>query len=96
MKSSDGSVQDAFVVWEGGDDIATCKDLNGAARVAKALRLEGSVENIWITKGPEFETVYDDPRPKIALPGHLIDQGLRKSCRRSREMKTPPKGNDFS
>lgn len=69
MRFADGSVQDTLIVWEGGNDVAICKELDGATRVAKALRLAGSsVENIWVTKGSEFETVYDDPKPQAKSP----------------------------
>ncbi|MFP3637584.1 hypothetical protein [Paraburkholderia sp. SIMBA_054] len=63
VRRADGSIQDGFVVWDGGADVAKCNDLDGATRVAQALRISGSVEHIWVTKGSDFENVYDDPKP---------------------------------
>jgi hypothetical protein len=63
VQLADGSIHDGFIVWEGGADVARCKDLDGATRVAKALRLAGSLEHLWVTKGAEFENVCDDPKP---------------------------------
>jgi hypothetical protein len=61
IRLADGSIQDGFIVWEGGADVARRSGVEGAKRVAQALRTAGSVEHIWVTKGSEFESVYDDP-----------------------------------
>lgn len=61
----DGLIKDVFTVWEAGTDVASCNDVACATRVAKALRRAGSTENIWVTRGSEFENVYDDPKPEV-------------------------------
>jgi hypothetical protein len=65
VQLADGSIQDGFTVWEGGADVARCNDVEGAMRVASALRLSGSVEHLWVTKGAKFENVYDDPAESL-------------------------------
>ena len=58
---------DQHIVWEGGKDVAICDERESAIRVARGLRLAGSLENLWITKGAEFEIVYDDPEPQTPV-----------------------------
>ncbi|CAG9186049.1 hypothetical protein LMG32289_06235 [Cupriavidus pampae] len=52
---------DEHIVWEGGSDIATCNSLADAKRVAQAIRCSGSKACIWISNGPEFDTVFTEP-----------------------------------
>jgi len=58
---------DEHIVWEGGYDVATCNELESATKIACALRLAGSKENLWITRGAEFDIVYDDPKPQALV-----------------------------
>ena len=72
VRLGNGWIQDGFIVWEGGTDVARCNDLERATRVAQALRLAGSLENIWVTKGSEFENVFDDSKPQSQSPSFSV------------------------